>query len=75
MTMIDKILDVMQARGLQAYEPDVKAVIEAMRDPTEAMWLSRPVGCPEREMWARWWGWQIDAMLNEDAIFQAEPTE
>ncbi len=71
--MIDRLVDVMQSRGLMADDDDAKAIIEALRDPTEAMWLSRPVDCPEREMWARWWGWQIDAMLNEDAILKHDP--
>lgn len=65
MSMADRLLDVMQSRGLMADDGDVRAVIEALRDPTEAMWLSRPIDCPEREMWAKWWGWQVDAMLTD----------
>lgn len=60
--MIDRILDVMLSRGLMADEDDARAIIEAMRDPTEKMYLSRPVDVPDREVWLRWWGWQIDAM-------------
>lgn len=62
--MIDRILDVMLSRGLMADENDAKAIIEAMRDPTEAMFLARPVDVPKREMWSQWWEWQIDAMLH-----------
>lgn len=63
--MIDRVLDVMLSRGLMAEEADARAVIEAMREPTELMWLARPVACPKRETWARWWNWQIDAMLTD----------
>jgi hypothetical protein len=41
-----------------------KAAIEALREPTEAMYLARPVGIPERADWNRIWGWQIEAMLE-----------
>jgi hypothetical protein len=42
-----------------------RAVFAAMREPTEAMYLARPIDCPDREMWRRWWGQQIDAALAE----------
>ena len=61
--MIDRILEVMLSRGLNANEADAIAIIEAMRDPTEAMFRARPISCPERADWERIWGWQIDAML------------
>lgn len=68
--MIDRVARVLGERigGLGPYQETARAVIEAMREPTEPMWLSRPVDCPNREVWARWWNWQIDAMLNEDTI-------
>jgi len=65
--MIDRILDVMLSRGLNANEADVVAIIEAMRDPTDAMFRARPIACAEREMWSMWWGWQIEAMLGHVA--------
>lgn len=37
-SMADRILDVMQSRGLMADEADAKAIIKAMREPTREMW-------------------------------------
>ena len=61
--MVDRLLDIMLARGLNADEIDVIAIIEAMRDPTEAMFRARPIAISERSDWERIWGWQVDAML------------
>ncbi len=63
--MVERILDVMQSRGLMADEADALAVVEAMRDPTEAMFLARPVYIPHGDAWRQIWEWQIDAILSE----------
>jgi|KBSMisStaDraftv2_1062788.scaffolds.fasta_scaffold186028_2 hypothetical protein len=68
MTMIDRILDVMLARGLNADEADVIAIIEALRDPTEIMFRARPVSVADRNDWERIWRWQIDAMLRPNDL-------
>jgi hypothetical protein len=52
---------------LNADEADAIAIIEAMRDPTDAMFRARPIVCAEREMWLKWWNWQIEAMLDGGA--------
>lgn len=52
-SMIDRILDVMQTRGLLADESDAKAVIQAMREPTRPMWAHAGtmfVNCQGREL-------------------------
>jgi hypothetical protein len=71
--MIDRILDVMLSCGLNADETDAIAIIEAMRDPTEAMFRARPIAIPERSDWERIWGWQVDAMLA--GFVDVAPTE
>ena len=62
--MVDRILDVMQSRGLLADEADARAVIEAMREPTEAIYLARPVIISERSIWRGIWSGIIDAALS-----------
>ena len=42
-----------------------KAAVEALREPTDAMYRARPISIPERPDWLRIWGWQIDAILSE----------
>jgi hypothetical protein len=36
-SIVDRVLDVMWSRGLMANEDDARAVIKAMREPTDAM--------------------------------------
>ena len=62
--MIDRILDLMLSRGLNANEEDVIAIIKALRVPTDMMYRARPIHIPERVDWDRIWGWQIEAMLE-----------
>ena len=65
--MIDRILDLMLSRGLNANEEDVIAIIKALRVPTDMMYRARPIHIPERADWDRIWGWQIEAMLEDSS--------
>lgn len=44
---------------------NARAVVEAMREPTEAIYLARPVHIHDREDWRRIWQGAIDAALTE----------
>jgi len=55
--MIDRVLDIMLSRGLNATQDDARAAIEAMREPSGAMSNA---------------GWrQISAATDPDAVYQA----
>lgn len=41
------------------------AMLGAMREPTEGMYLARPIVIPDREDWRRIWGWAIDAASKD----------
>jgi hypothetical protein len=44
-----------------------RAAIEALREPTEEIYLARPVSIHDREDWAKLWRGAIDAALMRDA--------
>ncbi len=64
MNMVDRILDIMQSRGLMANEADARAVIEAMRDPTEAMIDAAWAEALAEDAGGVWCA-MIDAMLKD----------
>ncbi len=62
--MVDRVLDLMLARGLMADEADVRYVIRAMREPTEAMQDAGAFPRENRMPVAYIWRAMLDAALK-----------
>jgi hypothetical protein len=50
---------------LEEAKAAVLATLEAIREPSEAVYLARPVIIPDRKDWATFWAGAIDALRAE----------